>query len=114
MQCGHTIHITWKKTNYFVFNVHSPLQYLVFTQMKVELRTENLAKWKMAFNCTLMPGVVEGVQDWSDRLRKTSTRQSLVRPKFCIYKTLTSNDKSYGLNKVGVVGRLPPHCANAV
>ena len=30
----------------------------------------------------VMTGVAEGVRDWSDHLRKTSTRQLLVRPKF--------------------------------
>ena len=28
------------------------------------------------------PGAAEGVEDWSDHLRKTSTRQLLDRPKF--------------------------------
>ena len=30
----------------------------------------------------VMTGEAEGVRDWSDHLRKTSTRQLLVRPKF--------------------------------
>ena len=48
------------------------------------------------------------MRDWSDHLRKTSTTQLLVQPKFCKYKTLTANGKIFGPTKVGVVGQLPP------
>ena len=52
-------------------------------------------------------GAAEGVRDWSDHLRKISTTQLLVRPKFCKYKTLTAIGKVFGPTKVGVVGPLP-------
>ena len=41
-------------------------------------------------------GAAEGVRDWSDHLRKTSTTQLSIRPKFCKYKTLTANGKIFG------------------
>ena len=53
-------------------------------------------------------GVAEGVRDWSDHLRKTSTTKLLVRPKVCKYKTLTVSGKIFGPTMVGVVGPLPP------
>ena len=56
----------------------------------------------------LSPGAAEGVRNWSDHSRKTSTTQLLVRLKFCKYKTLTANGKMFGSTKVGVVGPLPP------
>ena len=59
-------------------------------------------------NIVILSGAAEGVLDWSDHLRKASTRQLLVRPKFKKYETLTANGKIFGPTKVGVVGLLPP------
>ena len=47
----------------------------------------------------------EGVQDWSDHLKRTSTWQL---PELWNYKTLTINDKIFGLTMIGVVGPAPP------
>ena len=52
-------------------------------------------------------GVAEGVRDWSDHLRKITTRQ-LLGPTKILNKTSTANGKMFGSTKVRVVGPLPP------
>ena len=55
-----------------------------------------------------LTGAVEGAQDWSDHLKRTSIWQLLVRPEHWNHKALTINNKIFGPIKVGVVGPAPP------
>ena len=68
----------------------------------------HIVDWKLGSTVFIIPGAAEGVQDWSDHLKRTSIWQLLVRPELWKYKALTINKKIFGPTKVEVVGPAPP------